>query len=124
MTARVSVSGLKEAQAELDQTAKQVKTSATKPVYVGSKLFYARFQEHGTRRGVRPRKFLEGAVQSIRGRARSVIAKAIKAGKDPQAAIVELARMARRVAAGKAPSARGKLRRSIKVQVGGTLRRS
>lgn len=119
---RGTVSGLKEAQAELDEKATAVKAAAGKPVFVGTKLFYGRFQERGTRRGVRARRFLERAANAVRSQARAAIRRAIEAGQDPTAAILELARRARSVAAAGAPSERGRLRRSIKVQVGGTLR--
>lgn len=120
---RVTVSGLKEAQAELDEAAQAVKAAAGKPVFVGTSLFYGRFQERGTRRGVRPRRYLEQAANTVRSRARAAITAAIASGRDPTTAVLELARRARGVAAARAPSRRGKLRRSIKVQVGGAIRR-
>lgn len=121
--AGVTTKGIPEAQRALDTLAKGVAAARNKPVYVGTTLFYGRFQEQGTRRGVRPTRFLERAAQSIKSTARRILAGTLESG-DILAALVELARKARGLAAGKAPSARGKLRRSIKVQVGGTLRRS
>lgn len=119
----VTTRGLPEAQAALDKLAKGIGASKAKPVYVGTSLFYGRFQERGTRRGVRARRFLERAAQTVRSSARRILAGKLDGG-DILAGLVELAQKARTLASGKAPSGRGKLRRSIKVQVGGTLRRS
>lgn len=118
----VSVEGVKEADAYLDKIAAGVK-KADKPVFVGTVVFYAPFQERGTRRGVSPRRFLEKAAQTVRSTAKRVLGSKLETG-ELLAGLVELARKARTVAASGAPSERGKLRRSIKVQVGGTLRRS
>lgn len=120
--AGVTTTGIPEAQAALDKLAKAVAAGKNKPVYVGTTLFYASFQERGTRRGVRARRFLERAASSIRGAAKRLVAGKLESG-DLIAGIVDLARKARAQAAAGAPSARGKLRRSIKVQVGGRLRR-
>lgn len=119
----VQIVGLPEVEKKLDTLAQGARTAQQKPVYVGTKLFYGKFQERGTRRGVRPVRFLERAAQTIRSTANRILAGKLESG-DVLSALVELARKARGLAAGKAPSARGKLRRSIKVQVGGTLRRS
>jgi hypothetical protein len=114
--------GVPEAQAALDKIARAAASASQKPVYVGTSLFYGRFPERGTRRGVRATRFLEQAARTVGGSARRIVAEKIESG-DVLAGLVELARRARTVAAGKAPSERGKLRRSIKVQVGGRLRR-
>lgn len=119
----VHVEGLKEADAHLDKVAAAARTAAGKPVFVGTSLFYGRFQERGTRRGVRARRFLERAASTVRGSVKRLIASRLESG-DVTGALLEVARKARMVAAGGAPTGRGKLRRSIKVQVGGTLRRS
>lgn len=122
MAEHVTTTGIPEAQALLDKIAKAVAAGKQKPVYVGTTLFYGAFQERGTRRGVRARRFFERAAGSIKGAARRIVADKLESG-DLMAGLVELARKARAQAASGAPSARGKLRRSIKVQVGGRLRR-
>lgn len=121
--ASITTRGIPEAQSHLDKIVKGASGAKSKLVFVGTTLFYGRLQEKGTRRGVRPTRFLERAAQSIRSTAKRILAGKLESG-DILSALVELARKARGLAAGKAPSARGKLRRSIKVQVGGTLRRS
>jgi hypothetical protein len=118
----VEARGVPEALAHLDKVAKAAASAAQKPVYVGTGLFYGRFQERGTRRGVRARRFLEQAAQTVKSSARRIVSAGLESG-DVLAGLVELARKARTVAAGKAPTGRGKLRRSLKVQVGGRLRR-
>lgn len=123
MAGRVTVEGDEKAVASLAQIEKGIAAAAKKPVFVGTVLFYGRFQEKGTRRGVRPRRFLERAAQTVRSSAKRLLAGKLETG-DVLAALVELAKKARSLAAGGAPTGRGKLRRSIKVQVGGTLRRS
>lgn len=118
----VTTKGIPEAQASLDKLAKGVAGAKQKAVYVGTSLFYGRFQERGTRRGIRPTRFLERAAQTVRSSARSILAGKLESG-EILAGLIDLARKARTAAASRAPSERGKLRRSIKVQVGGTLRR-
>jgi hypothetical protein len=120
--ADVTTKGIPEAEAALDKLAKAIAAGANKPVYVGTTLFYGRFQERGTRRGVRARRFFERAASATRSAAKRLVAGKLEAG-DLLAGLVELARRARTQAASGAPSGRGKLRRSIKVQVGGRLRR-
>jgi hypothetical protein len=118
----VTTRGIPEAQAALEKVARGVAASKQKPVYVGTTLFYGRFQERGTRRGVRPRRFLEQAARQFRSQARRVVLGKIEGG-EILAGLVELARQVRASASSRAPSGRGKLRRSLKVQVGGRLRR-
>ncbi len=121
--AGATVKGVDTVQAHLSKIAQGVAAAKQKPVYVGSVLSWARFQERGTRRGVRARHYLERAVKSARGAAKSAILPKLEAG-DPLGGVIELARKVRGVAAEAAPRDKGKLRRSLKLQVGGTLRRS
>lgn len=123
MASGITTKGIPEAQAHLDKIAKGAAAAKNKPVYVGTSLFYGRFQERGTRRGVSARRFLDRAASTVRSSAKRILAGKLDAG-DILAGLIELARKARTLAASGAPSERGKLRRSIKVQVGGTLRRS
>lgn len=117
----VTTRGLAEAQAALDKIARGIGASKAKPVYVGTTLFYGPFQERGTRRGVRPHRFLEQGAGTARSAARRVLVGKLEAG-EVLAGLIELARQVRGRAASSAPSGRGKLRRSIKIQVGGRLR--
>lgn len=114
----VTVKGIPEAQAALGKVAKGASTAKAKPVYVGTTLFYGSFQERGTRRGVRPHRFLERAAGTARSTARRILAGKLESG-EIVAGLVEVARAVRGRAATGAPSDRGKLRRSIKIQVGG-----
>lgn len=118
--AGVATKGVPEYQARLDRHIKGA--TGLKPVFVGTRLFYGRFQETGTKRGVRATRFLGRTAEALRGDAKSAVIAKLAEG-DVMAALIELARRARTMAASKAPSARGKLRRSIKIQVGGSLRR-
>lgn len=117
----VTTRGIPEAQAALDKLAHGIGGSRDKPVYVGTKLYYGRFQERGTRRGVRPRRFLQRAAATARASARRVLAAKLESG-EILAGLIELARQVRGRAATGAPSDRGKLRRSLKIQVGGRVR--
>lgn len=119
----VTVKGLETVQAHLSKLAQGVAGAKQKPVYVGTPLFYGRFQERGTRRGVRATHYLARAAKTARSAAKGILAGKLESS-DISTGLVELARKVRTVAAGGAPQERGKLRRSIKVQVGGTLRRS
>lgn len=117
----VTTKGVPEALAALDRIAKGVAGSKDTPVYVGTPLFYGRFQERGTRRGVRPHRFLERAADTARSTARRVLVGKLESG-EILAGLVEVARAVRGRAAAGAPTDRGKLRRSIKIQVGGRVR--
>jgi hypothetical protein len=119
----ITVKGVEAVQSHLSKIAQGVAGAKQKPVYVGTSLFYGRFQEEGTRRGVRATHYLERAAKSARSAAKTILAGKLESG-DVMTGLVELARKVRTVASGAAPRERGKLRRSIKVQVGGSLRRS
>lgn len=117
-----TTTGVPAVLSRFDTLAKGGRGGKVKPVAVGTSLFYGRFQEEGTQRGVTPRRFLARAAQTVRTSAQQVMAPKIQEG-DIQGALIDLARKARQIAASNAPSRRGKLRRSIKIQVGGRIRR-
>ncbi len=119
--AGATIAGVDAALARLGKLAQGVAGAKSKPVYVGTTLFYGAFQERGTRRGVTGRHFLERAARAARG-ALTPGAKAKITDGDVLGGLVELARRVRSVAASGAPRERGILGRSIKIQVGGRAR--
>ena len=111
---QVDVRGDKEVQAFLKKLQEGARAAEDTTVLVGSGLHYARYQEFGTRRGLRGRHYLTNALRRVESRIGPELAAALPQGPAAvNAALLRLAYEVQAEAQRTAPVKTGSLRRSL-----------